>query len=161
MFSDHDEGSLASRIGGNQSRCFRTSIEDPDGPDHPVAALLSLRRYSSINNIFLAVGRLDELHDLSRLGDGLESAGQQFRILGREAERVEELCLAAIIWMRGVQEVLEQRVSFDDGEMRAGRLLCMKESSLPRDADAVFVHELSTAIRCLYDQDKTHQSRHR
>ena len=34
---------------------LRASIDDPDGPDHPVAALLSLRRYSSINNIFLVM----------------------------------------------------------------------------------------------------------
>jgi hypothetical protein len=30
--------------------------------------------------------------------------------------------LAAIVWMRGVQEVLEQFVSFDDGEVRVSKL---------------------------------------
>ena len=121
MFSDHNEGSLASRIGCNQSRCFRASIDDPDGPDHPVAVFISLRRYSSINNIFLAVGRLDHLHDFPGLGDRLENADQQFRILAREAERFEELRLAAIIWMRGVQEILDQLVSFYDGEVRVSK----------------------------------------
>ena len=97
-------------------------IDDPDGPDHPVATLLSLRRYSSINNIFLAVGRLDHLHDFPSLGDRLENADQQFSILAREAERFEELRLAAIVWMRGVEQVLEQFVSFDDGEVRVSKL---------------------------------------
>ena len=122
VFSDHDEGSLPSRIGRDQARRLRTSIDDPDGPGHPVAALLSLRRYSSINNIFLAMRRLDQLHDFPRLGDGVESAGQQFRILAREAERLEELRLAAIVWMRGVKEVLQQLVSFDDGEVGVSKL---------------------------------------
>ena len=52
----------------------------------------------------------------------MESAGRQSRILTREAERLEELRLAAIIWMRGVQEVPEQLVSFDDGEVRVSKL---------------------------------------
>jgi len=122
VFSDHAEGSLPARVGRHQARRVRTSIDDPDRPHHALATLLSLRRYSSIDNIFLAVGRLDHLDDFPRLGDGVESAGQQFRILGREAERLEELCLAAIVWMRGVQEVLEPLVSFDDGEVRVSKL---------------------------------------
>jgi hypothetical protein len=102
VFSDHNEGSLPSRIGRDQARRLSTAIDDPDGPDHPLAALLSLRRYSSINNIFLAVGGLGQLHNFPRQGDSAESAGKQFRILIREAERLEELRLAAIVWMRSV-----------------------------------------------------------
>lgn len=93
-----------------------------------MAALLSLRRYCSIDNIFLAVGRLGQLHDFPCLGDGVESAGQQVRILTCEAERLEELRLAAVVWVRAVQEVVKQLVSFDDGEVCVSklhdRLLC-------------------------------------
>jgi len=122
VFSDHDKGSLPTRVGRHQARRVRTSIDDPDRPHHTLATLLSLRRYSSIDNIFLAVSRIDHLHDFPDLSDGVKCADQQFRILAREAERLEKLRLAAIVWMRGVQEVLEHLVSFDDGEVRVSKL---------------------------------------
>ena len=121
MFFDHDEASLPSRIGRDQARGLGASIDDPDGPDHP-AATLSLRRYRSINNIFLTVGRIDPLYGIPGLSDGAQSAGQQFRIFAGESERLEELRLAAVVWMRGVQKVLEHLMSFDDGEVRVSKL---------------------------------------
>ena len=68
------------------------------------------------------MNRIDHLSDLPHLSDSVECADQRFRILAREAERLEKLRLAAIVWMRGVQEVLEYLVSFDDGEVRVSKL---------------------------------------
>ena len=75
----------------------------------------------AIDNIFFAVDGIDHLHDFPDLGDGLECADQRFRILAREAKRLEELRLAAIVWMRGVQEVLPYFVVFHDGEVRVSK----------------------------------------
>jgi hypothetical protein len=122
VFSNHDEGSLPARVGSYQARRIRTLSDDPDRPHHAPATLLSVRRYSSIDNMFLTVSRLDHLHDFPSLGDGKQSAGQHFRVLAREAERLEKLRLAAIVWMRGIQEVLEHFVSFDEGEVRVSKL---------------------------------------
>jgi hypothetical protein len=44
VFSDHEERSLPSRVGRHQARCLCASVDDPNGSDHPVVALLSLRR---------------------------------------------------------------------------------------------------------------------
>ena len=121
VFSDHDKRSLPTRIGCHQARRVKTSVDNPDRSHHPLATLLSLRRYSAIDNIFLAVTRIDHLHDLPHPSKSVECADQRFRILAREAERLEKLRLAAIVWMRGVQEVLEHLVSFDDGEVRVSK----------------------------------------
>jgi hypothetical protein len=83
---------------------------------------LSLRRYSAIDNIFLAVNGIDHLHDSPDLSHGLECGDKQFSILVREAERLKKLRLAAVVGMRGVQQVLAHLVLFHDGEARVSKL---------------------------------------
>jgi len=112
---------------------------------NPLATLLSLRRYSTIDNMFLAVNRIDHLHALPHLSDSVECADQRFRILAREAERLEKLRLVAVVWMRGVQAVLEHLVSFDDGELRVStlhdRVLCRGAHRRSRGTTAVDLSE--------------------
>jgi hypothetical protein len=64
-------------------------------------------------HIFLAVNRIDPLHDFPGLSDDVKCADQQLSILRDEAERLEKLRLAAIVWTCGVQEVLEHLVSLE------------------------------------------------
>jgi hypothetical protein len=74
VFLDHTEGSLPTRIGRYQARRFRASIDDPDRPDFPSTALLSLRRDAPVDNIFLAVRRLYAFNHFPVLSDSAESA---------------------------------------------------------------------------------------
>jgi hypothetical protein len=122
VFSNHDKRSPPARVGCHHSRRVKASIDDPDRPYHPPVTPLSLRRYVAIDNIFLAVNGIDHLHDVPDPGDGQECANQRFRILAREAEQLEELRLAAIVWMASVQEVLTHLVLFHDREVRVSKL---------------------------------------
>ena len=93
VFRDHAENSLLAGTSGHQTRCFGASIDDPDRPHRPTLALLSLRRYRAIDNMFLTVGRLDTLHNLAGLSHRAKSANQRLRVLDRETERFKELSL--------------------------------------------------------------------
>lgn len=113
MFSDHADVSLLARVGRHQARRFQAPIDDPDGSHHPAMAAFSLRRQRAVDNIFLAMGRLDAFSDFSGSSHRAQSINEQLRSVDREPERLEKLGLSAIIGMCRIQQVVDDLVLFD------------------------------------------------
>src|SRR5829696_7439973 len=121
VFFNHAEGSLLARIRGHESRSFVTPVDDPYRSDQPLTAVFSVRRQPPLDNIFLAVDRIGTLNDVAVFRDGQECGHQALRILDREAEGLEEPRLAAVVGMSGVQQVVNDFLSLDYGEMRIAK----------------------------------------
>src|ERR1022692_4153036 len=81
------------------------------------------------------MGRLDMFDDFPGLRDRPQGGQQRLRRIDREPERLEELGLPTIIWMSRIQQVVDDLVSFDDGEMRASQFH-QAEAILPRARDS-------------------------
>jgi hypothetical protein len=73
VFLDHLEGSLLAGIRGDEPRRILAAADDPNRPDGPLPAFLSLRRQPAVNNTFLAVCRFDTADDLPVFGNVSEA----------------------------------------------------------------------------------------
>ena len=93
----HFEWSLLARIRGHEPRRIAAAVDDPNRPDGPLAALLSVRRQPAVNNVFLSVHRFSAFHDLAMFGDVPERPHQALGILAGEAERREEPRLPTVV----------------------------------------------------------------
>jgi hypothetical protein len=90
VFCNHCEISPLARIRCHQPRRFEAPIDNPDRPGDPTVATFSLRRQRAVDNIFLAMRRLDDFPGLSNLA---QSGNQQVGGIDGEAERLEEVRL--------------------------------------------------------------------
>lgn len=131
VFFNHAEGLLLARIRGHEPRSFMTPIDDPYRSDQPLAALFSVRRQPPLDNIFLAMDRMCILNYLTVFREGSERGDEVLWLFDRKGERLEEPRLAAVVGMRGVQQVLNDFMSLDDGEMSVAKLHVV--SSLSHD----------------------------
>jgi hypothetical protein len=118
VFCDHSEISPLARIRCHQPRHFKAPIDDPDRPGDPTVATFSLRRQRAVDNIFLAMRRLDTFDDFPGLSNLAQGGNQQVRGIDGEAERLEEVRLPTIVGMGRIQKVIDDRVPFDNGAAR-------------------------------------------
>ena len=79
----------------------------------------------------LAMGRLDAFDDFACLGQCAQGVNQQLRSIDRKPERLEELRLPAVVGMSRVQQIVDDLVSFDDGELRVSQFQ-RTDAILPR-----------------------------
>jgi hypothetical protein len=121
VFCDHPEISPLARIGCHQPRRFQAPIDDPDSPGDPTVATLSLRRQRAVDNIFLAMRRLDAFDDFPGLSNLAQGSNQEVRGIDGEAERLEEVRLPTIVGMGRIQKVVDDLVAFDYREMRVSQ----------------------------------------
>ena len=121
VFTDHAEISLLARIRCHEPRRFKAPIDDPDRPGDPTVATFSLRRQRAIDNIFLAMRRLDAFDDFPGLRNLAQGGNQQVRGIGGEAERLEEMRFPTIVGMGRIQKVVDDLMPFDDREMRVSQ----------------------------------------
>ena len=116
VLCDHPEISLLARVGCHQPRRFKAPIDDPDRPGDPTVATFSLRRQRAVDNIFLAMRRLDAFDDFPRLSNHPQGGNQQVRGIDGEAERLEEARLPTVVGMSRIQKVVDDLVTFDYGK---------------------------------------------
>jgi hypothetical protein len=122
VFSNHAEGLLLARIRGDESRSIAARVDNPYGPDQPPTTLFSVRREPALHNKFLAVHGSFGFHNFAINRDYSKGGHQALGIFDREAKGLEEPRLAAVVWMCDVQQVLNDLVSLDDGELRVPKL---------------------------------------
>ena len=65
--------------------------------------------------------RMGILNDVAVFREGSERGHEVLRFLDREAEGLEEPRLAAVVGMSGVQQVVNDFLSLDDGEMSVAK----------------------------------------
>jgi hypothetical protein len=124
---------------------FVTPIDDPYRPDQPLAALFSVRRQPPLDNIFLAMDRMCILNEIAVFRESSERGDEALWVFDRKGERLEEPRLAAVVGMSGVQQVLNDFMSLDDGEMSVAKLHVV--SSLSHDDAAARVGASGVGIR--------------
>jgi hypothetical protein len=117
VFSNHAEGLLIARIRRHEPRGIPARIDNPHRTDQPPPALFNVPQQPPLDNKLLPVHRLGRCHDLAISCDRSEGGHQQLRIVDREAKRLEEPRLTAVVRMGGIQQVVNDLVSLDDGEM--------------------------------------------
>jgi hypothetical protein len=93
---DHFKCSPVARIRGHEPRRIPAAIDDPNRPDRPLAALLSVRGQPATDNVFLSMRRFSAFHDFAMFGDFPEHSHQALGILMGEAERREEPRLSTL-----------------------------------------------------------------
>ena len=103
MLSDHADVSLLAGVCRDQPRRLLATVNDPHRANQPRRLSTSVPRQDTIHNKFLAVAGLDVL---SRI----------------ESQRLEKASLAAIVWMRRVQQILSDLAPIDDRQVRVSQL---------------------------------------
>jgi hypothetical protein len=121
VFFDHAKGSLLPRTCCHEPRSFAISIDNPYRTDASLV-LFSVRPQPSVDNVFLAVSRLGTLYHVAVLGNTPECGNEPLGFLDRKREGFEESRLTAVVRMSRLQQVLNDFVALDGGEMSIGEL---------------------------------------
>jgi hypothetical protein len=122
VLSDHVEWLLLARIRGHEPRRVRVAVDDPNRPDGPSPAVLSVHWQPAVNNIFFAVHELLTAHDLSMSSDIPQGLHQALGILDGETERHEEFRLPAIVRVGFVEKIFDNLATIDDGKVSVAKL---------------------------------------